>query len=151
MSTPTPQPPYDPQFGSSPQPDYYSQPPSYPQPGQYPAAGYPSGGYTGSDYSGGSPATDPGKTMGIVGLILSFLGCLSIVGLIVSIVARRKSKKAGFSNGIALAGIIVGAIILVGTIIFSLTAGMGLWYVVQKCGELGPGEHVVNGVTFTCS
>ena len=51
---------------------------------------------------------DPGKTLGIVGLVLSIVG--SFIGLIISIIAFNQSKKAGFSNGVAKAGIIVGII-----------------------------------------
>ena len=51
---------------------------------------------------------DPGKTLGIVGFILSFL--VSLVGLILSAVGYSRSKRAGFKNGLALAGIIIGSI-----------------------------------------
>ncbi|MBA8793783.1 hypothetical protein FHX74_001388 [Friedmanniella endophytica] len=51
---------------------------------------------------------DPGRTLGIVGLVLSIVA--NVVGLIVSIVAYKQSKNAGFENGVAKAGIIVGAI-----------------------------------------
>lgn len=51
---------------------------------------------------------NPGHGMGIAGLVCAFLAPL--VGLILSIVAMKKSKKVGMSNGLALAGIIIGAI-----------------------------------------
>lgn len=51
---------------------------------------------------------DPGRTLGIVGFILAIL--FNIIGLIVSIVAYNKSKKAGFSNGWAAAGIVIGVV-----------------------------------------
>lgn len=53
-------------------------------------------------------AQDPGRTLGIIGLVCAFL--CSVVGLVISIIAYSKSKAAGFNNGIALAGIIVSAI-----------------------------------------
>ena len=62
---------------------------------------------------------DPGRTLGIVGLILAIVG--SFVGLIISIIAFNQSKKAGFNNGLAKAGIIVGIIttlLSIATIIF---------------------------------
>lgn len=62
------------------------------------------------------PAGDPGKTLGIVGLILAFL--LPLIGLIVSIIAKSKSKKAGFKNGFALGGIIVSIVFMVLTVLF---------------------------------
>ena len=56
-------------------------------------------------------AQDPGKTLGIVGLVLAFVAAL--IGVIVSAIALNKSKKAGFKNTPALIGIIVGSIITV--------------------------------------
>ncbi len=65
-----------------------------------------------------APADFPGKTLGIVGLVLAILGVfsygvLSIVGLILSIVAGNQSKAAGFPNQPAKIGVIVGIISLV--------------------------------------
>lgn len=94
-------------------------------------------------------AQDPGRTLGIVGLVLAIVA--SVVGLIISIVAYTKSKKAGFKNGIALAGIIVGVITTLGAIGFGVTAGVAGYSVYQQCKTLGPGTHEVNGVTYTCS
>ena len=59
---------------------------------------------------------DPGRTLGIVGLILAIIG--SFVGLILSIIAFNQSKKAGFNNGLAKAGIIVGIITTVLSIVW---------------------------------
>jgi hypothetical protein len=53
----------------------------------------------------------PGKTLGIVGLILAFVAPL--VGLIVSAVASSQSKKAGVKNSLASIGIIVGVVFTV--------------------------------------
>jgi hypothetical protein len=64
-------------------------------------------------------AQDPGRTLGIVGLILAFF--CSLIGMIISIVAYRQSAQAGYKNNIALAGIIVGAVFLVLSIILQVT------------------------------
>jgi hypothetical protein len=64
-------------------------------------------------------AQDPGRTLGIVGLILAFF--CSLIGMIISIVAYRQSAQAGYKNNIALAGIIVGAVFLVLGIILQVT------------------------------
>lgn len=156
MSTPD-QPDQNPQPGETPsgppaygapQPGQPQQPPQAPQYGapQAPQYNAPQGGTPG--YS--APAQDPGKTMGIVGLVLSFLGCLSIVGLILSIIAFNKSKKAGYKNGVALAGIIVGAVVLVISIVVGIIIGVTTSAVLEKCAELGPGTHVEDGITYTC-
>ncbi|MHA7176312.1 DUF4190 domain-containing protein [Arthrobacter sp. Sr24] len=101
MSSNTPENPY----GQQPSAPYASQPPAYSsqQPGQQP------GQY-------GAPATDPGKTMAIIAIILPFVG-FSLVGLILGIVAKVKSKKAGHKNTLALVAIIISAVVLVASII----------------------------------
>jgi hypothetical protein len=71
-----------------------------------------------------SPAVDPGNTLGIVGLILAIIPCTSTVGLVLSIVAYILSRRAGFQNGKALAGIIIGAAYLVIGFILQLTMGL---------------------------
>ena len=56
------------------------------------------------------PGVDyPGKTLGIVGLVLAIL--VPLVGLIISVVANNQSKAAGYPNQLAKIGIIVGAIL----------------------------------------
>ena len=99
---------------------------------------------------GQQPPENPGRTLGIVGLILGFFGPLSLVGLILSIVGLRKSRKVGQSNGVAVAGIVVSALVLVGTIIAGIVIGVGIGYIVEQCDQLGPGLHQVDGVTITC-
>jgi hypothetical protein len=92
---------------------------------------------------------NPGKTLGIVGLVLAFVA--NIVGLIVSIVALRKSKKAGFKNGFAVAGIIISLISIIGVGIAVGATVAGVAAVASACADLGPGEHVLdNGLTITC-
>lgn len=54
---------------------------------------------------------DPGHTMGIVGLILTFVAPL--IGFIVSLIARSKSKKAGHNNTPALIGIIASIMFMI--------------------------------------
>ena len=56
-------------------------------------------------------ALDPGKTLGIVGFIMAFIG-LQLVGLILSIVGFNKSKNAGFKNSLAFVGIILNGVFL---------------------------------------
>src|SRR5690606_18808063 len=58
-----------------------------------------------------APAAQPGKTLGIVALVLAFVA--APIGVILGIVALVHSKKAGQKNGLALAAIIVGAVVTV--------------------------------------
>jgi hypothetical protein len=96
-----------------------------------------------------APAASDGKTLGIVGVVLAFL--IPLVGLIVSIVARGQSKRAGVSNGAATAGIIISIIIMVVGIIVAIVIGATAGSLLSICGDLGPGVHELNGVTYTCS
>jgi hypothetical protein len=70
------------------------------------------------------PAADPGNTLGLVGLILAIIPCTSTIGLVLGIVAYIISRRAGFQNGKALAGIIVGAAWIVLGFILQLTMGL---------------------------
>lgn len=101
----------------------------------------------------GYVAEDPGKTLGIVSLITSILG-IGLVGLITGIIGRNKSKAAGYSNGMALAGIIISSISMVVGLIFGVLfiIGMvvGLSAIDQKCKELGPGVHYEGSAKYTC-
>ena len=60
----------------------------------------------------------PGKTLGIVGLIVAIFA--NLIGLIISAIALSQSKKAGYKNTPALAGVIVGAVLLVIGIIIAI-------------------------------
>jgi hypothetical protein len=124
---PAGEPPTAPQAPAS--PPVYTQPPAYePPPAAAPPAysqpaptyGATQQGYPAAPPSAyGSPATGtvPGKTLGIVAFVLSFF--TGLIALILGIVALVQSKKAGHSNGWALAAIIISAIgLIIGTIFF---------------------------------
>src|SRR5688572_12916182 len=53
-----------------------------------------------------NPGDYPGKTLGIVGLVLVFFTV--VIGLILSHIALAQSKKAGYSNTPAKVGVILG-------------------------------------------
>lgn len=135
--------------------------------GQQPAAGYgqqqgagygqPQGSPYGTPggYGGGygQPAENPGRTLGIAGLICSIIWPISIVGLIISIIAMVKSRKAGMGNGFALAGIIIGAIgVITGIIvIIGLIALIPFSQeVVEFCQTAGPGVQEFQGQEIDC-
>jgi hypothetical protein len=101
-----------------------------------------------------SPApVNPGKTMGIIALVLSIIG-LHLIGVILGFVGLSQSKKAGQKNGFALAGIIIGFIGMI--IVLALIVGGGALFgslfggLAQVCAELGSGVWEVNGVTYEC-
>ena len=65
----------------------------------------------------------PGKTLGIVGLVLAFL--FPLLGLILSIVAANQSKAAGVPNTPAKVGIILSIIFMVLGVITSIALTVG--------------------------
>lgn len=96
---------------------------------------------------------NPGKTMGIVSLILSIIG-IHLIGIILGFVGLSQSKKAGQKNGFAIAGIIIGFIGMALLLLF-LVAGGALFGslfggLAQVCNELGTGVWEIDGVTYTC-
>ena len=93
-----------------------------------------------------APATVPGKTLGIIGLVLAFLA--APIGLILSIVAKVQSRAAGVKNGPATAGIIISIIVILIYIAIPVTAAIILG---TQCAGLGSGFHEISeGVTVTC-
>lgn len=122
--------------------------------GQQQPYGTPNYGYPGTYQA---PAQKPGKVMGIVGLVLSclfFIPYASVAGLILSIIGLVQSRKAKESNGPALAGIIIGAVVLaitvIATIFLFVFAAGAVFDVVEVCQEYGPGTHFVDGMTYEC-
>lgn len=92
----------------------------------------------------------PGKTLGIVSVILPFVG-FGLIGLILGIVAKVQSKKAGVKNTAAVVGIVLGAISVVVGLIVTIAIIAGITAMAQQCQQLGPGVHEQGGVTITCS
>ncbi|WP_285724954.1 DUF4190 domain-containing protein [Psychromicrobium xiongbiense] len=111
------------------------------QTSNYPPAS-PAGSYA-------APAEDPGKTMGIIAIVLPFVG-FGLIGMILGFVARSKSKKAGFKNTPALVAIILGLISVVVTTILLIIGIVAAVTLGQTCAQLGPGVHNQGGVQITC-
>jgi hypothetical protein len=100
----------------------------------------------------------PGRAWGIVSLVLAVLPLLQLVGLVAGVVGLVLSMRAGRRNWAAVAGIAVSVLLLaaigVFVIAFAFTGydlfGGSFGSVVTVCSELGSGEHVVDGLTYTC-
>lgn len=94
----------------------------------------------------------PGKTMGLVALILAIF--VNIVGAIVGIVALRKSKKAGAKNPLAIAAIIVGFALFVILSIIGIVAGIAFatftTELLQQCDGLSGQEIIIEGTPLVC-
>lgn len=106
----------------------YSAPATYGQPAPY---GDPAQGV-----AYGAPAEDPGKTLGIIGLVLCFV--FALAGLIVSIIAKKKSEAAGFMNNTpAKVGVILGWVFtIIGFII--LVIYIIAFIILLNSGEMTP-------------
>jgi hypothetical protein len=104
------------------------------------------------------PAPEPGRAWGIVSLALSVIPLLQLVGLAAGVVGLVLSSRAGRHNGFAVAGIAVSLLILVAAgafvVLFAFTGydmfGGSVGSVVTVCSELGRGEHVIDGLSYTC-
>lgn len=63
--------------------------------------------------------SNPGQGLGIAGFVCSFfsiLGFMAIVSFILSLIGYLQSKKAGKSNGLAVAGIAISSVGLAGNL-----------------------------------
>jgi hypothetical protein len=72
----------------------------------------------------------PGKTLGIVGLIVAIF--FNLIGLIISAIALNQSKKAGYKNTPALVGVIIGAVLLAIGIIISIVWGAAIFAAISS-------------------
>lgn len=136
MTSNTPENPYgQPSTNPAPYPQAPAPAPYGQQPGQY-----------------GAPAADPGKTMAIIAIILPFVG-FGLVGLILGLVAKSKSKKAGYKNTLALVAIIISAVAIVVSIIvgiWAITYFMEVAEQVQACVD-GADTVTISGQVVDCS
>lgn len=69
-----------------------------------------------------APASSDGKTLGVVGLILTFLPGLNLIGFILALVGRSQSKKAGVKNTPATVAVVLGIISIVIWVIIIIVA-----------------------------
>ena len=100
-----------------------------------------------------TPAAVPGKTLGIVALIVSFF--FQLIALILGFVALSQSRKVGAKNTPAVVAIVLSIIFGIGWIAVTIgliVGGVGLFGgIIDQCAELGNGTHEVDGVTYECN
>ena len=97
-----------------------------------------------------TPMGAPGRVLGLVGLVLAIV--VPVAGIVVSAIARVQSRRADVPNGFATAGIIVGIVATVLAIALILVLTFLVFIpLFQECARLGPGVHIVGGVTYTCN
>jgi hypothetical protein len=93
------------------------------------------------------PPPNP-RSLAVLGLILACVA--GPVGVVVSVVALLRARRAGEKDTVALVGIIVGlattAAFIAGVVYFqAVFAGQA-----GVCADLGPGVHEGASGTFTC-
>ena len=86
-------------------------------------------------------ATDPGKGLGIVSLILGIVSMVSlgfpaasVVGIILGSIGKKKSAEAGFANGPAKIGTILS---IIGLILFVIATVAYIIYYIFIMGMAG--------------
>jgi hypothetical protein len=91
----------------------------------------------------------PGTGLGVIGLVFDFI--ISPLGLILSIMAKVQSNRAGVKNGVATLGIILGIVFTIGGAIVAVLIGIAVIGQVSECAQLGDGTHVVGNLVYTCT
>ena len=98
----------------------------------------------------------PGRVLAVIGFVLAIF--LWPLGLLLSIVAFARSRKAGYPNRLAVAGIIIGgsltilAVVGVVVLVLFIAPYLDFTNLLELCEELGPGPHVLDdGVTIECT
>jgi len=130
---PQPPAPYgaSPGYPGPPDPGQGYQPQGY-QPQGYQPQGYQPQGYTSQAYqaqpgSSGQPVPPNGLGIagfvtGLVGLLLCWVPFLGLIlaacGIVMSAIAMSQAKRTGASNGLAIAGLVLGILALIPSLIF---------------------------------
>lgn len=123
--------------GFSPQPSYQAQPGGYTQPGGYPPqVGFPQSGY-GMNY--GAPTPTKKNGIGTAALVVAIAALflfwtifggfiLGILAIILGIVGMSRAKRGEADNrGVALSGVILGALAIVASAAFIVIGFLFLW------------------------
>lgn len=95
------------------------------------------------------PEKDPGKVLGIVAVVVS-LGA-GIIGIVLGVLAYRRSRAASFTGGFGMAAMILGTITTV-LLVLQLTLLSNGWGVGGACDGREPGIHELdNGTKISCT
>ncbi|MGT2464181.1 hypothetical protein [Sinomonas atrocyanea] len=93
--------------------------------------------------------TVSGRALGIISVILPFVG-LGLVGLVLAIIAKSLSKRAGLKNTPASVGMVLGAISVAIGIIAAVAMILGVLDALNQCQHLGEGIHQTGSGTTIC-
>ncbi|MFT4306078.1 MAG: hypothetical protein QM604_04215 [Microbacterium sp.] len=76
----------------------------------------------------------PGRALGVAGFVLSLLAAFAPVGLVLSLVAFVQGRRARRTNGLALGGVILGAVGTVVLIVVAVASVVTLAGQTELCG-----------------
>ena len=79
----------------------------------------------------------PGRGLGIAGFVLSLLAALAPIGLVMSLVSLRQGRRAGYTNGFAVAGVVIG---FVWTALLVVCAAATVYTVASTSGTCSLGD-----------
>ncbi len=94
--------------------------------------------------------SDPGKTLGIVGFLLSLLG-FNVISFIIGAIAYKKSRAVNIKNWFAVAAMVISVLSLIAGLLYVFIVGIPGVTPGNECDQLGPGTHVKNGKVIDCS
>ena len=109
-----------------------------------------SGQTAGNPGNGIAGGASTGNGLAIAGLVLGLLPLLNVAGLVLSIIGFRAARRENRPAVIGIVGIVISSLSIVFNLVMATIAIVVLSYTVAQCGDLGPGVHVVDGVTYTC-
>lgn len=80
------------------------------------------------------PAENPGQTLGIISIVLDIVG-FSVIGIVLGVISRKKSKAAGQSTTLGTIGMVLGIIFTVIGFLFLLTIALTAFAGIQQAAE----------------
>ena len=107
--------------------------------------------YSPGPYTPRPVSTNPGFVFGLIGFILSFFFVLNIAGLVLSIIGRVKSKRAGQPSALAVAGIVISIVGILATAAVLAVSVPLLVHAGSECARLGNGVHRIGNSVYTCT
>lgn len=93
---------------------------------------------------------DPGRTLGVVGLVLGFFGTVfALAGLVLSLLGLRRSRRVGITNVPAVVGLVVSSMTFVGSVV--AVGGLAVWASREGGGDAVAGARALAGEPAFCA
>ncbi len=82
----------------------------------------------------GASGENPGQTLGIISIVLDLIG-FSVIGIILGVISRKKSKAAGHSTTLGTVGLVLGIIFTVIGLLFLVTIALTAYSGIQQAAQ----------------